>query len=182
MGQSGQGIRHTCRLSFIYDRSALQEQLLQVFPHAPVIFLADFSLGITPVENLTGVFFSIMRPVSTTHRPDRASEKKQYEHNEKDQGKYPHPMKSIPGAIPPHKSPPSANSISGDRRFTYQEAQIAIRTYRMLLAFTGVYLIQVNLRHYVPICPWNRGYLNLTFFVRCVLWVFLMNQINWQLP
>jgi hypothetical protein len=86
-------------------RSVVRLWLLQILPHSLILFSADFSPSVTPVENLTGVFFAILSPIPTTHRPARAPEKEQHENDEKDKRKYPHPMKPVPKTVPPHMPP-----------------------------------------------------------------------------
>jgi hypothetical protein len=52
-----------------------------------MLFPADFSPGITPVENLTGSFFAILSPVPATHWPATSPEQEQNEDDEKNQRK-----------------------------------------------------------------------------------------------
>src|SRR6266700_1239641 len=70
-----------------------------ILPHPLILLPADFSRGVTPVENFAGVFCAVVSSVPRTHRPARSPEKEQREQDKKDQRKYPHPVKPIPGTV-----------------------------------------------------------------------------------
>jgi hypothetical protein len=68
-------------------QAVVRSWLLQILPHSLMLFPADFSPGITPVENLTGSFFAILSPVPATHWPATSPEQEQNEDDEKNQRK-----------------------------------------------------------------------------------------------